>query len=100
MPTGDHNPGTGAVVATVGQWPVREIITSAELAERLCLPESWIRDQVGSRSPDPIPHLRFGRYVRFAWGDPALLDWLTPAQPGPLVRRNRPTRQVAVVQSQ
>ena len=53
-----------------------ELIDSANLAERLNLPESWIRDQVRSRAADPIPHLRFGRYVRFQWGDQELLDWL------------------------
>jgi hypothetical protein len=53
-----------------------ELIESGELAKRLNLPESWIRDQVRSRATDPIPHLRFGRYVRFQWGDPELVKWL------------------------
>jgi hypothetical protein len=53
-----------------------EVIDSAALAERLNLPESWIRDQVRTRANDPIPHLRFGRYVRFQWSHPDLLEWL------------------------
>jgi hypothetical protein len=53
-----------------------EVIGSAEMAKRLDLPESWVRDQVRSRSTDPIPHLRFGRYVRFQWGHPDLVKWL------------------------
>jgi hypothetical protein len=62
-----------------------EIIDSTELARRLNLPASWIRDQVRSRTADPIPCLRFGRYVRFQWGHPDLTKWLerrrnTPAQ--------------------
>ena len=53
-----------------------EIIDSAELAKRLRLPESWIREQVRSRTTDPIPCLRFGRYVRFRWGHPHLIEWI------------------------
>ena len=53
-----------------------EIIDSKELASRWNLPESWIRDSVRRRSKDPIPHLRFGKYVRFAWGSPELGEWL------------------------
>lgn len=41
-----------------------EIIDSAELAKRLQLPESWVRDRVRLRSDDPLPHVKFGRYVR------------------------------------
>lgn len=53
-----------------------EIIDAAELAKRWNLTESWIRDQVRSRAKDPLPHLRFGAYVRFEWNDPALAEWL------------------------
>jgi hypothetical protein len=52
-----------------------EFIDSKELAERWGLPESWIREQVRSRSTDLIPHVRFGKYVRFRWGSPELEDW-------------------------
>ncbi len=53
-----------------------EILDSKQLAARLNLPESWIRDQVRKRAEDCIPHLRFGKYVRFAWGSPELAGWL------------------------
>lgn len=56
--------------------PSVEIIDSKELASRLNLPESWVRDAVRRRAIDPIPHLRFGKYVRFAWGSPELTEWL------------------------
>jgi predicted DNA-binding transcriptional regulator AlpA len=52
-----------------------EFIDSKELAARWGLPESWIREQVRSRSTDPIPHVRFGKYVRFRWDSPELEDW-------------------------
>lgn len=56
--------------------PQYQILNSAQLAERLNLPESWIRQQVRSRAMDPIPHVRFGRYVRFEWGSPDLSKWV------------------------
>jgi hypothetical protein len=52
-----------------------EFIDSKELASRWALPESWIREQVRSRAADPLPHVRFGKYVRFRWGSPELEGW-------------------------
>jgi hypothetical protein len=53
-----------------------EVLTADELAKRLNVPASWIRDQVRSRAVDPIPHLRLGRYCRFQWLSPELAAWL------------------------
>lgn len=53
-----------------------EIVDSRELARRLTVPVSWIRDQVRARSQDPLPHLNLGKYVRFLWGSPALEQWI------------------------
>jgi len=53
-----------------------EVLNAAQLAERLNLPESWVREMTRSRTSDPIPHLRFGRYVRFQWGAPQLRAWI------------------------
>jgi hypothetical protein len=52
-----------------------EYLDSAELARRLNVPESWVRDQVRTRALDPIPHVRFGKYVRFLWQSPELECW-------------------------
>jgi len=52
-----------------------EVIRSAELAKRWCVPESWVRDQVRTRAQDPIPHVRLGKYIRFEWGSSQLEDW-------------------------
>ncbi len=57
------------------QTPQYEFIDSKELGKRWALPESWIREQVRSRSADPLPHVRFGKYVRFRWGSPELEAW-------------------------
>jgi len=52
-----------------------EFIDSKGLASRWSLPESWVREQVRARSADPLPHVRFGKYVRFRWGSPELEQW-------------------------
>jgi hypothetical protein len=55
-----------------------ELLTAEDLAKRLRVPASWIREQTRSRSlqGDPLPHLRLGRYVRFQWRSPELQAWL------------------------
>jgi hypothetical protein len=53
-----------------------EFIDSRELARRLTVPPSWIRDQVRARSEDPLPHVNLGKYVRFLWGSPATELWI------------------------
>ena len=53
-----------------------EIIDSEELAKRWGVLESWIPDQVRRRALDPIPHLRFGKYIRFEYGSEPLSEWL------------------------
>ena len=62
-----------------------EIIDSAELAKRWNVPESWVRDQARGRTQDPIPHLRFGKYIRFEYGGESLQQWLA--------RHRTPTKQ-------
>jgi excisionase family DNA binding protein len=44
-----------------GQEP-RRLLTAPEMAARLCIPETWIREQERRRR---IPSVRIGRYVRF-----------------------------------
>ena len=53
-----------------------ELIDSKELARRWRVPESWIREAVRRRTDDRIPHVRFGKYVRFEFGCPDLDAWL------------------------
>ena len=55
-----------------------ELLTPKEFAERLRVPVTWVRDQTRTRAScgDMIPHLRLGRYVRFAWGSPELEAWI------------------------
>jgi hypothetical protein len=54
---------------------VCEVIDAGELAKRWRLPVTWIREQTRTRSGDPLPCIRFGRYVRFEWGSPKLAAW-------------------------
>lgn len=52
-----------------------EFIDCKQLAIRWSVPETWVRERVRTRSDDPLPHVRFGKYVRFRWGSPELEDW-------------------------
>lgn len=54
---------------------VYEVIDASELARRWRLPVTWVREQTRTRSGDPLPCIRFGRYVRFEWGSPKLAAW-------------------------
>jgi excisionase family DNA binding protein len=42
------------------------LLDAKEIAERLGVPESWVRESARSGA---IPHLRLGRYVRFDLAD-------------------------------
>jgi hypothetical protein len=54
-----------------------EVLTSAELAERLKVKESWVVDQSKrSRTSDPIPVFRLGKHRRYCWGSAEMNAWL------------------------
>lgn len=65
----DSQPGTTAAAF------VFEVIDRRELARRWNVPASWISENTRSRAKDKIPHVKFGRYTRFLWGDPRLAAW-------------------------
>lgn len=52
-----------------------EFIDSKQLAALWSVPETWVRERVRSRTGDPLPHVRLGKYVRFRWGSPELEEW-------------------------
>jgi hypothetical protein len=73
----DHSPNRpSAKDSDFERFTEYEFIDSRELARRLTVPPSWIRDQVRARSEDPLPHVNLGKYVRFLWGSPALELWI------------------------
>jgi hypothetical protein len=54
------------------------LIDAPELARRLRVPESWVRNRTRARTPaaERIPCVRLGKYLRFEWGSPRLQSWL------------------------
>jgi excisionase family DNA binding protein len=54
------------------------LLTPAQLAQRLAVPVSWIREKTRERArvrdQDPLPLVRLGKYVRFRWSD--VESWL------------------------
>ena len=54
------------------------LLEAAELAERLAVPTSWVREQTRAGT---LPHVRLGRYVRYELGP--VEAWLEECrQPG------------------
>jgi predicted DNA-binding transcriptional regulator AlpA len=51
-----------------------QILTLAELAERLKVSERWVYEKSRRRSTNPLPTMRIGRYLRFDWLE--VSDWL------------------------
>ena len=54
------------------------LLKPQELAAKLAVPESWIREKTRQRArtrdADPLPVVRLGKYVRFNWDQVQL--WL------------------------
>jgi hypothetical protein len=54
------------------------LLTPTELAERLAVPTSWVREKTRQRGrerdSDPLPVVRLGKYVRFDWHE--IETWL------------------------
>ena len=44
-----------------------DILTLAELAERLKVSERWVYEKSRRRCPNPLPAIHIGRYLRFDW---------------------------------
>jgi excisionase family DNA binding protein len=62
----------------VTQQPVAPVVgavllTPEQLAERLAVPITWIREKTRERArirdTDPLPVVRLGKYIRFRWSD-------------------------------
>jgi predicted DNA-binding transcriptional regulator AlpA len=44
-----------------------QILTLAELAQRLKVSERWVYEKSRRRCQNPLPTIRIGRYLRFDW---------------------------------
>jgi excisionase family DNA binding protein len=53
------------------------LLTAAEVADRLGVPESWVREQTRANK---IPHVTLGRYRRYEWE--AVAAWLEGQRAG------------------
>jgi hypothetical protein len=51
-----------------------DILTGAELAERLKVKAGWLREKTRRRCRNRIPSLKLGKYVRYDWQ--AVVAWL------------------------
>lgn len=87
-----------AVVCDSDQFrpPQYEFIDCKELARRLNVPTSWVREYVRSRVSDPIPHYKMGKYVNFKWGSPELEDWIQRRMIAPNNKVGRTSRKETI----
>jgi len=44
-----------------------QFISIEEVARRLHAPESWVREKIRRRSPNPMPVFNLGRHLLFDW---------------------------------
>ena len=56
---------------------IDRLLDAKEVAARLNVPVSWVREQTRL---DAIPHVRLGRYVRFEW--PEVEAWIERQRAG------------------
>ena len=56
-----------------------------QLAELLGVPRSWVYDRTRSSGPEPIPHIKLGKYVRFDPNSEAFQKWLDSHEVGSIV---------------
>jgi excisionase family DNA binding protein len=64
------------------------LLTASEVADRLAVPERWVREHTRGGL---IPHVRLGRYVRYEWAD--VVAWLEEQKAGGAAwRKHRPAR--------
>jgi excisionase family DNA binding protein len=62
-----------------------QLLTAEQVAERLAVPVSWVRQATRSGA---LPFLELGRYKRYSW--PAVEAWLeTCSKPGRVVSLRR-----------
>jgi len=66
------------LVSSNDQFGAATLLDAPELARRLRVPESWVRNRTRARTPaeERIPCIRLGRYVRFEWASARLQSWL------------------------
>jgi hypothetical protein len=55
---------------------VPKLVDLAELARLWSLPKTWLQHHTRAGAADPLPCIRFGKYVRIDLEDPRLAAWL------------------------
>ena len=65
------------------------LLTAADVAERLSVPVSWVREHTRSGR---IPHVQLGRYVRYR--EETVIGWIAEQEAGTF-RRHHPQIRVA-----
>ncbi len=54
---------------------MNQLLKPQELPDLLGVPISFVYDRTRQNSPDPIPHFKLGKYVRFDFAQ--VQEWVT-----------------------
>ena len=66
-----------------------ELMTVGEVARRLKVPVSWVYERCREGTPNPLPHLKLGKYLRFSRSALfAYMDGLRRGDSGGTIRRS------------
>ena len=61
---------------------VPKLIDLGELAKLWSLPKTWLHHATRVGAADPLPCVRFGKYIRIDLADPHLAAWLSRRKAG------------------
>lgn len=65
----------------------------SSLAAKLGTTEQWVRRNIRrTYTRDPVPHLRFGRIIRFVWDSPEMQAWIERHQAIPETQKTTVAR--------
>lgn len=70
-----------------------DILTPQQLADRLQVSLTWVREKMRHRAKHPLPAIRLGRYLRFNWAD--IEVWLEERKRPQPFRPKKRRRKVA-----
>lgn len=86
---------SNSVPASAPVFDPADLLTPEQLAERLHVSLSWVREKVRPRSPNPLPVFNLGKCLRFFWPD--VCEWIrnSPRPRHAPHRRRRKTKKAA-----
>jgi hypothetical protein len=74
-----------------------DLLPVEEIAKRLHVEVTWVREKVRRRSPNPIPCYNLGRHLLFSWPD--VSNWIRETGRGVAHMKHHRTRRIHVAKA-